>query len=133
MPIACAAASRNGWARDTRSTPGPSARTVIACAVSVYAAAGNMTTVSTSTIVQTVSRCTDSRWPVHRHRQDGVREPGIEHAAGEALHPGGRRAPAGADRDDSRREQQHVPAFERLETGVVQPLWFRRTADGARK
>ena len=47
--------------RDTRNTPGPSARTVIACAVSVYAAAGNMTTVSTSTIVQTVSRCTDSR------------------------------------------------------------------------
>jgi hypothetical protein len=78
----------------------------------VSATAGNITTASTSTIVQTVSRCMVARSCAIGTASTVCATPGRERAQREGLHPAGRGALPDADGHDARRHDEHVAALE---------------------
>ena len=92
---------------------------------------GYITTASTSTIVQTVSRCMVARSCAIGTASTVVRQPAVEHVPGQPLDAGRRRPLADPDGDHAGREQQDVAALDRLVLRAVAPARCRRTAGGA--
>ena len=82
---------------------------------------GYITTASTSTIVQTVSRCMVARSCAIGTASTVCASPRVEHRAGQPLDAGRRGPLADPDRDHAGREQQHVAALDVLEVRARRP------------
>ena len=90
-----------------------------AYAVRVSATLGYITILSTSTIVQTVSRCMVARSCAIGTASTVWARPAWKTCAGQPLDAGGRRPLADADRDHAGRQQQHVAALDVLVAPAV--------------